>query len=67
MFHALETIPPVLILDLVGSGPEHLVDDERPLLRWRELVPVLTALNSSEDEVPDVKLVRSRIALVVAS
>jgi hypothetical protein len=59
--------PPVLILDLVGSGPEHLVDDERPLLRWRELVPVLTALNSSEDEVPDVKLVRSRIALVVAS
>jgi hypothetical protein len=41
--------PPVLVQDLVCSGPEHLVDDEWPLPRWRELVSVLAALNSSKD------------------
>jgi hypothetical protein len=59
--------PPVLVLDLVGSGPEDLVDDEWPLSRWRELVPVLDALNSSEGQVSDVELARSHVALVVAS
>jgi hypothetical protein len=59
--------PPVLVLDLVGSGPEHLVDDEWPLPRWRELVSVLAAMNSSEDQVSDVELVRAHVALVVAS
>jgi hypothetical protein len=59
--------PPVLVLDLVSSGPKHLVDDEWSLPRWRELVPVLATLNSSEDQVSDVELVWAHIALVVAS
>jgi hypothetical protein len=59
--------PLVLVLDLVGSRPEHLVDDECPLPRWRELVSVLVALNSSEDQISDVELARAHVALVVAS
>jgi hypothetical protein len=39
--------------------PEHLVDDEWPLPRWRELVSVLAALNSLEDQVSDVELTRT--------
>jgi hypothetical protein len=50
--------PPVLVMDLVCLWSEHFVDDERPLPRWRQLVSVLAALNSSENEVPDVELAR---------
>jgi hypothetical protein len=42
------------------------VDDERPLPRWRQLVPVLAALNPSENEVADVELAWEHVALVVA-
>jgi hypothetical protein len=59
--------PPILVLDLVGSGLEHFVDDEWSLPRWCELVPILAALNSSEDQVSDVELARAHVALVVAS
>jgi hypothetical protein len=58
--------PPVLVSDLVGSGPEHLMDDEWPLPRWCELVSVLAALNSSEEQVPDLELASVHVALVVA-
>jgi hypothetical protein len=58
--------PPVLVLDHVCLRSEHLVDDERPLPRWRYLVPVLAALDSSEHEVPDVELAGAHVALVVA-
>jgi hypothetical protein len=57
----------VLVSDLVCSGSEHLVDDERPLPRARELVPILAALNSSKDQVPNLKLTGAYVALVVAS
>jgi hypothetical protein len=59
--------PPVFVLDLVRSGSEHLVDDEWPLPRWCELVPVFAALDSLEDQVSDVELARAHVALVVAS
>jgi hypothetical protein len=42
------------------------MDDERPLLRWRQLVPILPALNPSENEVPSVELVRTHVAFMVA-
>jgi hypothetical protein len=58
--------PPVLILDLVHPWSEHLVDDEGPLPRWRQLVPVLAGLNPSENEVTDMELARAHVALVVA-
>jgi hypothetical protein len=58
--------PPVLVLDLVRPWSEHLVDDERPLLRWSQLVPVLAVSNPSENEVDDVELARAHVALVVA-
>jgi hypothetical protein len=45
---------------------EHLVDDERPLQRWRQLVPVLAALNLSENEVADMEFARVHVTLVVA-
>jgi hypothetical protein len=67
MFHALETTLPSSYWIFVGSGPEYLVDDEWPLPRWRELVLVLAALNSLEDQVSDVELARPHVALVVAS
>jgi hypothetical protein len=57
---------PVLVLDLVCSGSEHLVDDEQPLPRWCELVLILAALYSSEDQVSDMELAGVYIALVVA-
>jgi hypothetical protein len=57
--------PPVLVLELVRAWSEHLVDDEWPLPRWRQLVPILAALNPSENEVPDVELARAQVALVV--
>jgi hypothetical protein len=57
--------PPVLVLDLVRPWSEHLVDDERPLPGWRKLVLVLAALNSSENEVSDVKLGPTHLSLVV--
>jgi hypothetical protein len=58
--------PPVLVLDLVCPWSEHLVDDERSLPRWRELVPVLATLDSSEHEIPNVELTGMHVALVVA-
>jgi hypothetical protein len=67
MFHALVATPPVFILDLVCPRSEHLVDDKRPLPRWRQLVSVLAALNPSENEVADMELARAHVALVVAS
>jgi hypothetical protein len=33
---------------------------------WRQLVPVLAALNPSENEVADVELAWEHVALVVA-
>jgi hypothetical protein len=57
----------VLVSDLVCTRSEHLVDDEWPFPRGRELVSILAALNSSEDQVSDVKLARANVALVVAS
>jgi hypothetical protein len=42
------------------------MDDERPLPRWRQLVFVLSALNSSENEVSNVKLARTHVSLMVA-
>jgi hypothetical protein len=59
--------PPVLVLDLVRPWSEYLVDDEGPLPRWRQLVPVLAALNPSENKVADMELKRTHVALVVAS
>jgi hypothetical protein len=59
--------PLVFVLDLVRSWSEHLVDDEWPLPRWCELVPVLAALNSSEDQVFNMELARMHVALVIAS
>jgi hypothetical protein len=41
------------------------MDDERPLPRWRQLVPVLAALNPSENEVADMELARAHVALMV--
>jgi hypothetical protein len=58
--------PPVLVLDLVRPWSEHLVDDEGALPRWRQLVPVLAALNPLENEVADMELVWAHVALVVA-
>jgi hypothetical protein len=49
--------PPVLVLDLVHPWSEHLMVDERPFPRWRQLVPVLAALDSSEHKIPDVEFV----------
>jgi hypothetical protein len=57
----------VLLPDLVCSGSEHLVDDEWPLPSGRELASILAALNSPEDQVPDVELARAQVVLVVAS
>jgi hypothetical protein len=57
----------VLVSDLVCSGSEHLVDDERPLPRGCKLVSILAALNLSEDQVSDMELARVHVALVVAS
>jgi hypothetical protein len=57
--------PPVLILDLVRPWSEHLVDDERPLPRWRQLVPVLAALNPSENKITDMEHARAHVVLVV--
>jgi hypothetical protein len=51
---SVEDDPPVLVSDLVCSGLEHLVDDERPFPRWCELVSVLAALNSSDNQESDV-------------
>jgi hypothetical protein len=59
--------PPILVLDLVCPWSEHFVDDERPLPRWRQLVPVLATLNSSENMVSNVELARAHVTLVVAS
>jgi hypothetical protein len=59
--------PAVLVLDHVSPWSEHFVDDERPLPRWRQLVLVLAALNSSENEVPDVELAWAHVTLVVTS
>jgi hypothetical protein len=59
--------PPIFVLDLECPRSEHLVDDERPLPRWRQLVPVFAALNPSENEVADLELARVHVALVVAS
>jgi hypothetical protein len=58
--------PAILVLDLVRPWSEHFVDDDPPHPRWRQLVPVLVALNSSEHEVPDVELVWAHVELVVA-
>jgi hypothetical protein len=58
--------PPVLVLDLVRPWSKHLVDDEWPLPRWRQLVPVFAALNLSENEVANMELVRAHITLMVA-
>jgi hypothetical protein len=58
--------PPVLVLDFVRPWLKHLVDDERPLPRWRQLVPILVALNPSKNEVADMELTRAHDALVVA-
>jgi hypothetical protein len=57
----------VLVLDLVCSRSENLMDDERPLPRGRELASILAALNSSEDHVSNVELARTYVALIVAS
>jgi hypothetical protein len=57
---------PVLVLDLVRPWSEHLVDDERALSRWRQLVSVFAVLNSSEHDVVDVELARAHVAFVVA-
>jgi hypothetical protein len=46
---------------------EHLVDDERPRPRGIELVSILAALNSSEDQISNVELMRTHVALVVTS
>jgi hypothetical protein len=43
------------------------VDDERPLPRWRQLVLVFAALNSSDNEVANVELARAHVPFVVAS
>jgi hypothetical protein len=43
------------------------VDDEWPLPRWRELVSVLAALDSSKDQVSNVELARTHVALMIAS
>jgi hypothetical protein len=43
------------------------VNNERPFPRWCELVSVLAAMNSSEDQVSDVELARAHVALMVAS
>jgi hypothetical protein len=59
--------PFVLVPDLVCSGSEHLVDDEQPLPRGQELVSILTALKSSEDQVPDLELAGVNVTLVVSS
>jgi hypothetical protein len=59
--------PSVLVSDLVCSGSEHLVDDERTLPRGRELVSILAAMNLSKDQVPDLELTSAYIALVVSS
>jgi hypothetical protein len=48
--------PPVLVLDLVRAWSEYFVGDERPLPRWRQLVPVLATLNLSENEVANMEL-----------
>jgi hypothetical protein len=48
--------PPVLVLDLVRPWSEHLVDDEGPLPRWRQFVPVLAGLNPSENKIANVEL-----------
>jgi hypothetical protein len=57
----------VLVSDLERSGLEYLVDDEGPLPWGREFVSILAALNSSENQVPDLELASKHIALVVAS
>jgi hypothetical protein len=57
----------VLVSDLEGSGSKHLMDDEWPLPRRRELVSILAALNSSEDQVPHLELAGAYTELVVAS
>jgi hypothetical protein len=59
--------PSVLISNLIRSRSEHLLDDEWPFPRLCEFVSVLAALNSSEDQVSNVELVRAHFALVVAS
>jgi hypothetical protein len=52
----------------IGDDSTVLVSHhERPLPRGRKLVPVLAALNSSEDQVPDLELASAHVALVVAS
>jgi hypothetical protein len=56
---------PILIMDLVRPWSEHLVDDERPLPRWRQLVPVLAALNPSENKITDMEHARAHVVLVV--
>jgi hypothetical protein len=56
--------PPVLVLDLVRPWSEHLVDIERPLPRWRQLVPVLATLNPSENAVADMELAQVHATLV---
>jgi hypothetical protein len=57
----------VLVSDLVCSESEHLVDDEGPLPRRRELVSILAVMNTSEDQVSDVELTRAHVALEIVS
>jgi hypothetical protein len=57
--------PPVLVLDLLRAWSEHFVDDERPLQRRRQLVPILAVLNPSENKVSDVELTRAHVKLLV--
>jgi hypothetical protein len=66
MLHALEATRPSSY-DLVRFGSKHLVDDEWPLPRWCELVPVLAALNPLEDKVPNVELAGAHVVLMVVS
>jgi hypothetical protein len=59
--------PTVLVSDLECSRSEYLVHDERPLPWGREFVSILAALNSSEDQIPDLELAGAYVTLVVAS
>jgi hypothetical protein len=62
MFH----VPAVLVLKFECSWSEHLIDDEWPLPRGRELMPILVALNSSEHLVTNLELSVVHVALVLA-
>jgi hypothetical protein len=67
MFHALEMTCPSSYRILYVPGRSTWWTMNGPLPRGRELVSILVALNSSEDQVSDVELTRTHVVLVVTS